>query len=787
MKSPRAVLAPLLTALFVLFGVPGGCPEPTPQTPQIAPDGSVFSYQGRLKEAAGPADGLYDFVFTLYDAAGMPIASLLPLEDVQVVDGIFSVTLDITGLSLTAIPRSVEIGVRPGASTDDFTVLGPRQELTAAPFAVGAAKVTDANVAYRHADQTWTGENVFEGSTDFVAPTDFIGPLLADGSVTLARPDYSVHAPQTPGTYAVRVRVQDPAAGYPALDVTSAGEAAAAKVDATNALSAAPALEVDSAGGMAADFAGDVAITGDLSATGEFDVAGGASLGGGAVTVDPIQQRVAVDGDMSVRGGLDLSNGSLNLNDGASLRVTGDLDVSGSAGFGAGQDTVIFSGGSAMIANALTAFGNLTVGNDVITDAHSVTGTLTVTGDVTIQNGTLDLAGSSLAVGDDLGVADNVVIGGDVSLGNQPANTATVNGTLRLDTDADGLVDVEFADGFLEAPDINSDGFPDFVRFAEATLEQAFSLDFLADSSVFDGFDVAVRDGSLTVADSASNTTLVVDVGASEVGWTLDSVASTFTYTISTPAEVAPFSFRFGLDNNSSTFTLGNDDLDIVKLHQLQARINDLNSQAAVIEAIQQGRADAIRAVIQNIGGGGPTAAVHAEALSPDPAVVAVRGVNHLPGGFAAFFEGNVQVIGDFFATSKFFRIDHPLDPANRYLVHACVESPEMKNIYDGVVTLDANGEAVVRLPDYFETLNADFRYQLTCIGGYAPVYIAEEVRHNAFKIAGGRPELKVSWQVTGVRHDPAAQENPIQVEPEKPVAERGRFLHAGYKGRAGR
>ena len=63
--------------------------------------------------------------------------------------------------------------------------------------------------------------------------------------------------------------------------------------------------------------------------------------------------------------------------------------------------------------------------------------------------------------------------------------------------------------------------------------------------------------------------------------------------------------------------------------------------------------------------------------------------------------------------------IDHPLDPANKYLYHSFVESPDMKNIYDGVITTDANGDATVVMPDYFEALNKDFRYQTH---GHRPV-----------------------------------------------------------------
>lgn len=101
-----------------------------------------------------------------------------------------------------------------------------------------------------------------------------------------------------------------------------------------------------------------------------------------------------------------------------------------------------------------------------------------------------------------------------------------------------------------------------------------------------------------------------------------------------------------------------------------------------------------------------------------------------------------------------------------------------MKNIYDGVVALDAAGEAVVDLPVWFEALNRDFRYQLTCIGGVAAVYIAEEVSGNHFRIAGGTPGLKVSWQVTGIRKDAFAIAHPLVVEQDKLASERGLYLY---------
>jgi hypothetical protein len=149
---------------------------------------------------------------------------------------------------------------------------------------------------------------------------------------------------------------------------------------------------------------------------------------------------------------------------------------------------------------------------------------------------------------------------------------------------------------------------------------------------------------------------------------------------------------------------------------------------------------------------------------------IGVFGVGVLAGGF---FVGSVIATG-----AKFFKMDHPLDPENRYLMHACVESSEMKNLYDGVARLDEYGSAWIELPAWFEAVNGDFRYQLTAVGSAAPaLHIAEELSGNRFKIAGGEKGIRVCWQVTGSRKDRWAVANPLTVESEKSEEERGRFL----------
>ena len=134
--------------------------------------------------------------------------------------------------------------------------------------------------------------------------------------------------------------------------------------------------------------------------------------------------------------------------------------------------------------------------------------------------------------------------------------------------------------------------------------------------------------------------------------------------------------------------------------------------------------------------------------------------------------DGNLDVTG-----SKNFKIDHPLDPANKYLVHSCIESPERKNEYDGNVITDANGLAIVKLPEYFDALNIDYRYQLTVIGQFAQAIVENKIRNNLFTIRTDKPNVEVSWQVTGIRNDEYAKQHPFVAEEEKEAFEKGKYL----------
>jgi hypothetical protein len=157
---------------------------------------------------------------------------------------------------------------------------------------------------------------------------------------------------------------------------------------------------------------------------------------------------------------------------------------------------------------------------------------------------------------------------------------------------------------------------------------------------------------------------------------------------------------------------------------------------------------------------------------------VGVIGFTSSGASWAGYFSGNVNVTGSLSKSSGSFKIDDPLDPEHKYLYHSFVESPDMMNVYNGNVTTDGIGEAMVTMPEYFSALNRDFRYQLTVIGQFAQAIVQREIENNVFVIKTDKPYVKVSWQVTGVRKDPWAEAHRIQVEEVKPAAEQGTYIH---------
>lgn len=180
-------------------------------------------------------------------------------------------------------------------------------------------------------------------------------------------------------------------------------------------------------------------------------------------------------------------------------------------------------------------------------------------------------------------------------------------------------------------------------------------------------------------------------------------------------------------------------------------------------------------------GGGGPTSLQVAPGKYYGTSTASAVQFD-IPGTGNVLFWDNLHVNNTLTAGAKNFRIDHPLDPYNQFLQHGCVESDEYRNLYDGEVTTDAKGVAVVTLPRWFEALNTKIRYQLTVVDEdseeFVQVKVFRRLRDGAFSLKTSRPQVTVCWQLTGVRKDAYVAANPLIVELDKPESLRGRLIH---------
>jgi hypothetical protein len=154
------------------------------------------------------------------------------------------------------------------------------------------------------------------------------------------------------------------------------------------------------------------------------------------------------------------------------------------------------------------------------------------------------------------------------------------------------------------------------------------------------------------------------------------------------------------------------------------------------------------------------------------------------PSGYAVYASGRFLATG-----TKSFRIDHPFNPENEYLLHYSTEMPEPQNAYNGSVTTDSNGEAWVQLPDYFGAINKDFEYQLTVVDDtdsdqFVMAKVAREIRENKFKIRTSQPRVRVSWEVKAKRNDLYVRKYGAPVEVQKNEFERGKYQHPELYGK---
>jgi hypothetical protein len=151
--------------------------------------------------------------------------------------------------------------------------------------------------------------------------------------------------------------------------------------------------------------------------------------------------------------------------------------------------------------------------------------------------------------------------------------------------------------------------------------------------------------------------------------------------------------------------------------------------------------------------------------------------------GFAVYAAGDMGASG-----VKPFRIDHPFDPENKYLLHYSAESPFPQNFYSGNVVTDAQGRAWVELPEYFAEINANVKYQLTVVDDtespeFVQAKIGRKIQGNRFLIMTSAPNVEVSWRIEADRNDLRVRFNRPTDERQKTGPEKGKYQHPEYYG----
>jgi len=174
---------------------------------------------------------------------------------------------------------------------------------------------------------------------------------------------------------------------------------------------------------------------------------------------------------------------------------------------------------------------------------------------------------------------------------------------------------------------------------------------------------------------------------------------------------------------------------------------------------------------------------VFGHATSTTGVNIGVYGATSSPSGWGVLSFGNMGGNG-----TKSFRIDHPIDPENKYLLHYSTESPVPQNFYVGNVVTDGNGYAWVELPDYFSEINVNFKYQLTIVddadsNAFVQAKVSKKIRDNRFQVRTNAPNVEISWRVDADRNDLYVRNRPPREVVDKEGREKGTYQYPEFYG----
>lgn len=802
-----------------------------------------FTYQGYLREGGVPANGAFNLTFKLFNAAsgGVQVGSTITLDETGVANGLFTVELNFGATAFTGADRWLEMAVNgttltprvkitaaPLASfsqnTRGITVDGSNNVGlgTATPSArldvVGTARVS----AFRMTTGAAAGRVLTSDATGMGTWQNAPGLTLPFSGTGIAFPGEAVFKiTNSSSGYALLGQSDGNGIGVAGLSTTTVGVnkgvyGMSASASGTGVYGEVPSTTGSTYGGYftSASQTG-FGVYGVSTAT--TGVAHGGSFWSQSTNGIGVNGYVSAPTGITV-GGLFQSD-SVN---GYGL-ISNAMATSGTTYAGYFYNTS--SGGTAVYGRATATTGN-TFGGFFESDSSTGTGVLARTG----QAGAIALHAINTAGGTAARFSGNISVTSNVGIGTTtPTSSLHIAAPIPILTiqDSDGSSDQA---GYISFQD-NSGTERGYIGYGSTTTPHAYFFNNRTGGNIILGtagierlivasngnvgigtsapsFRLDVRttgiiavSGRTTSAagtgvfgqvDAPTGTTVGVwgesnsNSGRGVIGLATSGSGNTFGVRgeSGSTAGMGVFGLAYALSGSTRGGFFRSDSSAGVGVHGFVSSITGSTIGVQGISSSPSGRGVygeassgsgatfGVYGFARSTGGAG----VYGQVLPTTGFGVGVWGVCTAAQGWGVYSDGRLGASG-----TKSFRIDHPLDPENKYLLHYCTEGPEPQNVYNGTVITDQSGEAWVELPDYFAEINRDFRYQLTVLDEseeFVLAKVAKKIVGNRFQIRTSRPHVEVCWEVKAVRNDLFVRRHGAPVETDKPEHERGKYQH---------